>query len=59
MDVAKLSSKGQVIIPKHLRTVHRWESGQELMVVDIRDGVLLKPKKAFSEDHYRRCGLLP
>nr|VFJ64239.1 MAG: transcriptional regulator, AbrB family [Candidatus Kentron sp. FW] len=47
MDVTKLSSKGQVIIPKHLRTVHRWESGQELMVVNIRDGVLLKPKKPF------------
>lgn len=47
MNTTKLSSKGQVIIPKSSRTAHRWETGQELVVIDTEDGVLLKPKKPF------------
>jgi AbrB family looped-hinge helix DNA binding protein len=49
MDTTKLSSKGQVIIPKHFRTAHRWEPGQELVVIDTGDGILLKPKAPFRE----------
>jgi len=49
MNTTKLSSKGQVIIPKPLRTSHHWEAGQELVVVDVGDGILLKPKMPFSE----------
>jgi AbrB family looped-hinge helix DNA binding protein len=45
----RLSSKGQVIIPRQVRTAHNWKSGQELEVVDVGDGVLLKPKKPFPE----------
>ncbi len=49
MNTTKLSSKGQVIIPKPLRTAHHWETGQELVVVDVGDGILLKPKTPFPE----------
>jgi len=49
MNITKLSSKGQVIIPKPLRTSHRWETGQELVVEDFGDGILLKPKTPFEE----------
>ena len=49
MNTTKLSSKGQVIIPKPLRTAHHWETGQELIVVDVGDGILLKPKTPFPE----------
>jgi len=49
MDTTKLSSKGQVIIPKPLRTAHHWETGQELIVIDVGDGILLKPKTPFPE----------
>jgi AbrB family looped-hinge helix DNA binding protein len=49
METTKLSSKGQVIIPKPFRTAHRWEPGQELVVIDTGDGVLLKPKTPFHE----------
>jgi len=49
MSATKLSSKGQVIIPKPLRTAHNWEEGQELIVIDCGDGILLKPKKAFAQ----------
>lgn len=49
MEVTRLSSKGQVIIPKALRAAHHWEAGQELIAIDVGDGILLKPKKPFSE----------
>lgn len=47
VNTTKLSSKGQVIIPKPLRLAHNWDVGQELIVVDFGDGVLLKPKTVF------------
>lgn len=47
MEVTRLSSKGQVIIPKALRTAHNWEAGQELIAIDVGDGILLKPKRPF------------
>jgi len=49
MEITRLSSKGQVIIPKALRAAHRWEAGQELIAIDVGDGILLKPKKPFPE----------
>lgn len=49
MEKTKLSSKGQVIIPKHLRSVYHWQAGQELSVIDTGDGILFKAKTPFSE----------
>lgn len=49
MEVTRLSSTGQVIIPKALRDAHRWEAGQELIAIDMGDGILLKPKSPFEE----------
>lgn len=43
MSKTRLSSKGQVIIPKSSRDSHHWETGQELVVIDTEEGVLLKP----------------
>lgn len=48
METTKLSSKGQVIIPKAFRNTHHWETGLELMVIDTGDGLLLKPKAPFA-----------
>ena len=47
MHTTKLSSKGQVIIPKFIRTSHNWMPGQDLVVIEMEDGVLLKPKTPF------------
>lgn len=47
IQTTKLSSKGQVIIPKSFRSRHRWSVGLELIVLDTDDGILLKPKPAF------------
>lgn len=48
MELTRLSSKGQVIIPKAVRAAHHWEPGQELEVIDTKEGVLLKPKSPFA-----------
>lgn len=48
METTKLSSKGQVIIPKALCRRHHWEPDLELMVIDTGDGLLLKPKAPFA-----------
>ena len=48
MDTTKLSSKGQVIIPKALRNLHHWETGLELVVTDTGDGILLRPRIPFA-----------
>ena len=47
METTKLSSKGQIIVPKSLREAHRWKPGQEFVVVDTDEGILLKPKQVF------------
>ena len=50
METTKLSTKGQIIIPKVIRKHYQWEAGQELLVQGTKDGVLLKPKKPFVEN---------
>jgi AbrB family looped-hinge helix DNA binding protein len=49
VETTKLSSKGQVIIPKHIRESHHWEAGLELQVIEIEAGILLKPKAPFEK----------
>lgn len=47
MQTTKLSSKGQVIIPKILRNKYNWSPGQKLTVIDTGEGILLKPSRPF------------
>lgn len=47
METTKLSSKGQIIIPKWLRDAYRWETGLEFVVIDTGEGILLKPNRPF------------
>ncbi len=49
MISTKLSSKGQVIIPKAIRSRHHWETGQEFIVINQKDNIILKPKAPFTE----------
>ena len=53
METTKLSSKGQVIIPKALRDAHNWLTGQELIVIDTEEGILLKPKQSFAKSQLK------
>ncbi len=48
METTRLSSKGQVILPKSVREAHHWTPGTEFEVVDHPEGVLLRPKSCFA-----------
>ena len=48
MNTARLSSKGQVVIPTALRTARAWKAGTRFEVIDTAEGVLLKPLGAAS-----------
>lgn len=43
MATTKLSTKGQLIIPKEIRERHGWDSGTELEVEDRGDSVVIRP----------------
>lgn len=47
METTKLSSKGQVILPKSVRVAHNWQAGVEFAVEEVAEGVLLRPLKPF------------
>ncbi len=47
METTRLSSKGQLIIPKSLRDAYGWEPGLEFVVIDTGQGVLLRPSHPF------------
>jgi AbrB family looped-hinge helix DNA binding protein len=48
MESTRLSSKGQVILPKSVRDAHHWRPGTEFIVESTADGVLLRPAKPFA-----------
>lgn len=55
MDVSirtKMSTKGQVILPKAVRDRLNWPPGTELVVEETPEGVLLRPKKYFKTTRY-------
>jgi AbrB family looped-hinge helix DNA binding protein len=47
MEITRLSTKGQIILPKNVRDSHAWGSGTEFIVEETRDGILLRPARRF------------
>jgi AbrB family looped-hinge helix DNA binding protein len=47
VEVTKLSSKGQVVLPKPLRDSRNWQPGTEFAIEAAKDGVLLRPLRPF------------
>ncbi len=47
MEITRLSSKGQIIIPQVIRESHHWLPGLEFSVTDTKQGILLTPLKPF------------
>jgi len=41
--ITKLSSKGQIVIPKEVRKALKWKPGLRLEVIDTGNGVVLRP----------------
>ena len=48
METTKLSSKGQIILPKTIRDAHAWRAGTEFLIEDTPDGVLLRPRRSLT-----------
>lgn len=46
METTRLSTKGQVILPKRIRDSRSWGPGVEFVVEETAEGVLLRPRKA-------------
>lgn len=47
MQMTRMSSKGQVVIPREIRAAHAWTPGLEFEVEDRPEGVLLRPRTPF------------
>ena len=45
MVTTKLSSKGQIILPKAVRDARHWRPGTEFVIEERAEGVLLRPVK--------------
>ena len=52
----KVSTKGQVILPKAIRDKHKWTPGTELKVEETADGVLLTPARYFAPTKFADVG---
>ncbi len=51
MDTTRLSTKGQIILPKGIRDSRAWGPGTEFTVEEAGDGLLLRPAAHFPETH--------
>jgi AbrB family looped-hinge helix DNA binding protein len=49
METTKLSTKGQIVLPKNIRTSRAWGPGTEFTVEETGDGILLRPAGRFPE----------
>jgi AbrB family looped-hinge helix DNA binding protein len=47
METTRLSTKGQIVLPKDIRTSRAWGPGTEFTVEETRDGILLRPAERF------------
>jgi AbrB family looped-hinge helix DNA binding protein len=48
MEVTKLSSKGQIVLPKTLRDAYKWRPGTKFAIEEAADGLLLRPLRLFA-----------
>jgi AbrB family looped-hinge helix DNA binding protein len=52
-ETTRLSSKGQVILPKSVRDACDWKPGTEFFVEPTSEGVLLRPRTPFAATRLR------
>lgn len=43
VEITRLSSKGQIVLPKSIRESHGWMPGTEFVIEDSGGGILLRP----------------
>ena len=49
METTRLSTKGQIILPKNIRVSREWGPGTEFTVEETGDGILLRPAARFPD----------
>jgi AbrB family looped-hinge helix DNA binding protein len=49
METTKLSSKGQVVLPRAIREAHGWAAGVRFVVEDRGKEIVLRPADPFPE----------
>ena len=49
METTRLSTKGQIVLPRSIRTSRAWTPGTEFTVEETGGGVLLRPSAPFPE----------
>ena len=47
MQTTRILHDGQVKLPEYIRNMHKWEDGQELMIINSSEGVLLTSTSLF------------
>ena len=47
MEISRISTKGQIVVPKALREARAWGPGTELQFEAVGDGLLLRPARLF------------
>jgi AbrB family looped-hinge helix DNA binding protein len=51
METTRLSTKGQIILPKNIRAARALRPGTVFTVEETTDGILLRPARRFPESH--------
>ena len=49
METTRLSTKGQIVLPRGIRVSRAWGPGTEFTVEETGEGLLLRPKARFPE----------
>lgn len=49
METTRLSTKGQIVLPKDIRTARAWGPGTEFTVEETGGGILLRASERFPE----------
>jgi AbrB family looped-hinge helix DNA binding protein len=47
VETTRLSSKGQIVLPKAIRDARGWAAGTEFRIESYEDGIVLRPVKPF------------
>lgn len=47
MEIVRLSSKGQFVLPKSIRDRHHWEAGTEFIIIERGSELIIKPARVF------------
>jgi len=47
VETTRLSSRGQLVLPKSVRNTRGWQPGTEFAIEEVTEGVLLRPLKPF------------